>query len=390
MSVESQLPGRCVLIAIPVLLLGGTEIQTLSLVKALISGGFKVTVVCYHEYDHSIVDRFEAAGAKVLLMRYERTKGLWQLAKGLMKVYRDRKPDIVHVQYIAPGLIPIVAAKLAGIKTIYATVHIAGRIAYGLKAKILLRLASSLCTAFFCVSKGVEEFWFGSSELFDSMTADKKRKHFTIYNAVDTVKIAQIVAQANSEGLRGLLDIKGKSVVGIVGRLARQKGHAILLDALPEVIKGFPNVALLVIGIGPEEKVLRQQAQALGLEDHIIWLGEKRQEEVFQLYGIMDILVMPSLYEGFGLTATEAMAAGLPVVGTSVDGLCEIIKDNVTGYVVPAGNASELARAILKLLGDDDLSRRMGVAGRQRVAELFSCKKFGESWLGAYRGLSSH
>lgn len=378
---------KSVIITIPVLLIGGTEIQTLSLVNVLVGGGYKVTVCCYYEYVQSMVEQFEAAGAKVILMQYERAKGLWHLANGLIKLFRKLSPDIIHVQYIAPGLIPIIAARLSGISTVFATVHIAGRIAYGVKAKILLRLAALLCTAFFCVSKGVEEFWFGDSEIFDLRTADKKRKHFTIYNTVDTGRIAQSIEDANRDELRALLGVRGKLVMGIVGRLSYQKGHVILLNALSKVLKGFKNFSLVLIGTGPEEEPLRETARHLGIEHHIIWLGEKEQEEIFQLYSIMDIFIMPSLYEGFGLTAAEAMAAGLPVVGTSVDGLSEIIEDNVSGYLVPPEDAAELAKAILKFLSDRDLAKRMGEEGRRRIEKVFSFERFSASWLGAYRRL---
>lgn len=375
---------KTVIIAIPVLLVGGTEIQTLHLLRALTGAGYSVTVCCYYEYDVTMVAQFEEAGAKVFLMKYERTEGLWHLAKGLLKIFKERKPDVVHVQYIAPGLVPIFAARLAGIKTIFATVHQPGS-PYGLKAKLLLRTAARVCTAFFCNSLAVEKSWFGDSKIFDPADMKAKRKHFTIYNAVDVDKIRQITSKCDKEQMREKLQITGKKVIGFVGRLRHEKGLDILLDALQHVIKVHPDTLLLVIGKGPDRESLKLIADSLKLQKHIIWLGQKSPEEVYQLYSIMDVVAVPSLFEGFGLVAAEAMAAGLPVVATKVEGLTEVIEDGVTGILVPPGNSQALAKAITELLVNQDRALQMGQKGLQRVQEHFSIEKFKESILAAYR-----
>ena len=132
------------------LLVGGTEIQTFNLVKVLVSEGYHVSVSCYYEYDETMVSTFRSAGAKVILMELERSDGMLSLFCKLRVLFKEIKPDIVHVQYVAPGLVPILAAKLGGIRAIFATVHQPGR-PYGMKAKLLLRLGACLSTAFFCV-----------------------------------------------------------------------------------------------------------------------------------------------------------------------------------------------------------------------------------------------
>lgn len=383
-----------VMIATPVLLMGGTEIQTLSLVRVLGGAGYRVKVCCYYEFDPSVMDWFKEAGAVTVPLRLDRSNGgfgpsrIWELILRLNAIFRECRPDILHVQYLAPGLVPIIAARLAGISTIFATVHIAGRIAYGWKAKLLLRIAASLCTAFSCVSKGVEEFWFGSSELLDPQRINRARKHFTIYNGFDATVVSHVVDNANREKLRSSLGLTNQWVVGIVGRLSRQKGHAVLLDAMAEVVKKMPNVVLLIVGDGPERVSLKEKAQSLGIGQHVFWLGVRQQKEVFELYAVMDVVTMPSLYEGFGLAAAEAMAAGLPVVGTKIEGLSEIIEDDVTGYLVPTGSARDLATALVQLLSKPDLGRRMGQKGQKRVQECFSMERFSSSVLAAYREFS--
>ena len=106
-----------VLVGIPMLHTGGTEMQTLNLVRVLAAGGHRVCVCCYYEYDVTMVAELEAAGAEVLLLKLERSAGLWNLVRRLRAVFERRQPDLVHIQYVAPGLAPIVAARLARFTT---------------------------------------------------------------------------------------------------------------------------------------------------------------------------------------------------------------------------------------------------------------------------------
>ena len=376
---------RHVLIGLPVLLVGGTEVQTLSLVRVLLSGGYRVTVCCYYEFDEEVVMWFQKAGAEVLLLRLIRNLQQFSifstlsLVRLLLSLFRRIKPDIVHVQYLAPGLIPIVTARLARVPIIFSTVHIAGSIVYGEKAKMLLRLAALLCTRFICVSRGVEEFWFGDSEIFDPDNVNKSRKHFTIYNAIDTVAIANAVNAVDKNKMKEMLGIAGRPVIGIVGRLAHQKGHNVLLDAMARVIKEFPDVVLIIIGEGPERQKLGEKALALNINKNILWMEAQPQNKVFEFYAIINIFAMPSLYEGFGLTAAEAMAASVPVVATKVEGLSEVIEDGVSGYLVPAGNSLAFGEAVIKLLKDPQKAKAIGQNGYKRVKKLFSLKNFSDS-----------
>jgi glycosyltransferase involved in cell wall biosynthesis len=383
-----------VILCTPVLLLGGTEIQMLTLVRTLITGGHKVAACCYYEFDEYVVDQFKDVGAQVFLLKIDRSNGYFgvkktcELMRKLVHCFGEYKPDIVHVQYLAPGLLPIIAARVAGVTTVFATVHIAGSIAYGWKAKFLLRIGAQLCTTFFCVSKGVEEFWFGKSKVFNPEHIQYRRKHYTIYNAIDAEKIWEVVGGVDRERVKEGLGIAGRPVIGIVGRLAVQKGHTVLLDAVKEVVTKNHDVILVIIGDGPDRDSLKLKAQSLGIEKSILWFGTMMQEEMFKLYGIMDVFVMPSLYEGFGLTAIEAMAAGLPVVGTEVAGLSEIIENGVTGYLVSVGDSQELSRCLNYLITNPDQAQRMGQHGKHRVRRLFSIDHFTNSMLFLYQSQS--
>lgn len=376
-----------VLIAIPCLFLGGTEMQTLNLARVLVSAGYRVTICCYYEYDAGMVQRFEVVGVDVLLMKYERVAGLWHLAKGLIRLFNKKRPDIVHVQYLAPGFVPVVAARMAGVKTIFATVHQPGS-AYGLKARLLLRMAARFCAAFFCISRSAEESWFGESEVLDPKAIKTRRKHFTIYNAVDIGGMENVIQSVDRDVLRRSQQIDKRKVIGVVGRLRWEKGQKVLLLAMSEVIRKCPDALLMVVGDGPDMADLKKTAARIGIQDHVIWTGAKKPDEVWRLYAIMDIIAVPSLFEGFGLVAAEAMAAGLPVVASEVDGLREVVEDRVTGYLVPAKDERALAERLIQLLNHPVQAQTMGRNGGERVSRLFSMEYYSNSIREVYKHIT--
>ncbi len=329
-----------------------------------------------------MVSEMEAAGARVVLMNLDRSAGLWHLLKKLRSSFTKERPDIVHVQYLAPGLVPILAARLAMVPTVFATVHQPGR-TYGWKAKSMLQTAARLCTAFFCNSLTVEKSWFGDGELFDPQQG-RRRRHATIYNAVDAERIACIAENADRKALREELGVGGGPVVGMVARLRWEKGQKVLLEAMVKVVCQVPGSVLLMVGDGPEREDLQRLAGELGIAGNVRWLGQKSTDEVFRLYSIMDVVAVPSLFEGFGLTAAEAMAAARPVVASAVDGLTEVVVNGETGILVPANNAAELAASLISLLTSREKARKMGRKGQERVASHFSVQKFSELTLAAY------
>jgi glycosyltransferase involved in cell wall biosynthesis len=361
--------------------------QTLNLVHVLVSEGYHVIICCYYEYDETLVSMFRSAGARFVLLSLKRSNGMFYLIRALRRIIKSQQPDIVHVQYLAPGLIPIIAAKLSGVNRIFVTVHQPSS-PYGFKAKLFLRLGAYLATVFFCVSESAEESWFGNSEVFNPQYVNRKRKHFTIYNAVDVNTIIQTIDSSNSRNLRKSLGLDGRPVIGIVGRLRTEKGQAILLKAMIDIIKAIPKVLLLIIGDGPDRDQLGKEAKILGIADHVLWLGAKKPPEIFELYSLMDIVAVPSLFEGFGLTATEAMAAGRPVVASNVEGLREIVEHGKNGYLVPPGDSKALSKYLVGLLSNPSKAQTMGEASRERVKQQFSQERYSEATLAAYRYFS--
>ena len=376
----------------PMVLQGGTEVHTLSLIRVLVGLGFAVTVCCYYEYRDAMVSNYEMAGARVLLLKRRRNialrsslRELLSLLIDLRKVFSSLRPDVLHVQYVAPGAIPIIAGWLAGVKIIFATVHTAGNTLDGSAAKYLLRFSAMFCSRFVCVSKSAGEHWFGDCETFDPLSGAQYGKHVVIHNGVDLVSIEKTISSVNREKLRKELGLNAVRTIGSVGRLIPLKGYTVLLQAFKEIIEHYPEIALVLVGDGAERRKLELLATELGIASKLRWLGGQPQEKVFELLAVMDIFVVPSFVEGFGLTAAEAMAAALPVVASNVAGLNEVVMEGVSGLLVRPGNPSELAIAILTLLRDPKQSERIGVAGKERVRELFSFDRFQKSYSALYQ-----
>ena len=125
-----------------------------------------------------------------------------------------------------------------------------------------------------------------------------------------------------------------------------------------------------MVGEGPAGAALRAQAERLHLGDRVVFAGLRRDVE--RLLPLMDVFVLPSQYEGFGIALIEAMAAGLPVIGTDVGGVPEIITHQQTGLLVPPGDAQALATAIERFLLDGALAQAMAKAGQRDVCSRFS------------------
>jgi glycosyltransferase involved in cell wall biosynthesis len=359
-----------VVIAIACLNRGGTEMQTLQLAKALVIGGYKVSTVCYFESDSEVVSEYKGVGCDVDLLHLSRNISVYSLLWALRKYFKTKRFDIVHVQYMSPGAIPIFAARCAGIKTIYATVHQMGT-PYGRFAHWMIRISAFFCTRFICVSHAVERSWFGSSR--NDLSEVNGRKHITIYNSIDLDEIDTIRINVNVTKIRSNLGIpENNFVVGAVSRLRYEKGIDILLDAFAYFSSNRETARLLVVGDGPDEKLLKQQALDRDISDKIIWAGKLSRTDALVCMAIMDVVVCPSRFEGFGLTAAEAMAMSKPVIASNVGGLAEVVDHRHTGFLVSSINFVEMADAMNMLQADNDLCMCMGKSSREKVEKQFS------------------
>lgn len=159
-------------------------------------------------------------------------------------------------------------------------------------------------------------------------------------------------------------------LVGTVGRLVERKGQYDLLDAWPNVRSRYPNAHLLLVGDGPERAGLEQYARKLGYTNSIHIVG--RRDDIPDILDLLTVFVFPSHYEGLPGAVQEAMAAGLPIVVTPVDGSKELITDRETGLYAPIRNPDELADKIVTLLTDRELAATLGSNAQQKAFNLYT------------------
>ncbi|MBD3291979.1 MAG: glycosyltransferase [Armatimonadia bacterium] len=157
-----------------------------------------------------------------------------------------------------------------------------------------------------------------------------------------------------------------------VGRLTPEKGVEYLIRALAVLQQGTPDVHLKIVGDGPDRPRLEQQTRDLGVADAVTFTGPKPHEQIPDLMRQSDLLVLPSLSEGFGIVLIEAMATGLPVIATETGGIPEIVRHGENGLLVQARDAQGLAASIETLFGDHRRCRRLAEHGMQIARERFT------------------
>jgi glycosyltransferase involved in cell wall biosynthesis len=213
-------------------------------------------------------------------------------------------------------------------------------------------MASYLVDCMVCVSKD-------SAGLSGDEGVPRRRLR-TILNGVDIRRFAYLGPRPG-----------GPAVV--VARLSPEKDVETLLGAAALAVQEQPSFSLEIAGGGPELPRLERLSGQIGLQGHVRFLGEVR--DVPSVLARASLFVLPSLTEGISLTLLEAMARGLPVVATRVGGNPEVVVDQETGFLVPTKSPQELAQAMLRLRNDPELARRMGLAGRRRVEQVFDVRR---------------
>jgi len=165
-----------------------------------------------------------------------------------------------------------------------------------------------------------------------------------------------------------------KAVILTVGRLVERKGQDMILRAMPHVLTEVPKAVYLIVGTGPMEKALKREVCNTGLERHVVFAGDISHDEIASYYAVADVFAMPSRallekgdVEGFGLVFLEANAYGKPCIGGRSGGVPDAVLDGETGLLVDPWDPMDIARAILRLLKDQDLATHLGGNGRRRV-----------------------
>jgi glycosyltransferase involved in cell wall biosynthesis len=289
------------------------------------------------------------------------------------------KADLIHAHWCLPqGLTGMLCSRVYGIPCVM-TIH--GSDVYGLKipfigtlnAKVMKNVnactANSQRTAQVCGEisgrKDVEIIPMGINPDFFTKSSD--------------VKV-----------LRNKFEIEGESIL-FVGRLIDWKGIDDLISAVPKILKKYPKTKLLLVGAGPLKEKLIKLSKRLDITNNTLFMGEVNQEELPKYYSLADVFVLPSSVnnrgetEGLGVVLLEAMACEVPVVGSNVGGIPDIIRNEETGLLSNQKDPDDLAQKITRLLSDDDLRKRVVKNGLKFVKENFSWEVIANSFIRIYQ-----
>jgi glycosyltransferase involved in cell wall biosynthesis len=344
---------------------GGAEAHLAGIVRALDREAFEPLVACPTRIAGPLRDEL---GPDVELIPID-LRGVrdFRVAPKIARLLARRRIDILHSHLFASSLFASPAARLAGARAVIETPHVSEKWRQGWwKSHFLVdRFVARAVDAFIAVSAANARYLVEVKGL-------PARKVRVIANGIDLATFGKPALAASD--MRQRLEFgETDPVIVVVGRLEPQKGHRVLLDALPLVRAGMANARLVIVGEGSLRGTLETLSRSLGLGDAVRFVG--RQNNVPDWLALAQVVALPSFYEGLPLVALEALAAERPLVATAVDGTPEVVRDGRTGFTVPPGDPARLAQAILRLLRDPALGAQLARAGRELVAREFTHQK---------------
>jgi glycosyltransferase involved in cell wall biosynthesis len=352
---------------------GGSERQVVLLASGLARRGIEPIIAC-------------PAGA--WLAAIEAGIKVWPLVSGkpefanvlrLISSMRSHRVRIVQSHTAVADLLSAAAAMLARVPIRISTRHAlrceclyAGRARRYLIRHISHRITRHAFTAVTAVSEA-------AARANAAHGCPRQKSIVVVRNGVE------IPCGAKQDSLSPMGIPENSWIVACLGRLSPEKGQRFLLQAAALVRKTIPELRVIFAGNGPDRDSLAQIASDLGIRESILFPGWIA--DVAPLLRNADVVVQPSLFEGFGLSIAEAMAAACPVICTSVGGLTELVLDEVTGLLVPPANAEALAAALMQIFREPARAVQLGAAARKRIEQHFSAARMIEDTCNLYKQL---
>ncbi len=376
---------------------GGAARVVQNLLLGLPKDQFEVLLICgTEEMDLLAVKEMSQKGIDVIVDRHlvRRVSPLHDLFCffKLWKFFLNWKPDAVHSHTSKAGIVARFAACAAGVRHIFHTPHghiyrpgseIEGvpRLGFALQ---FLKMLETWANQF---SEKIVTLTYLEKEDAAKIGLAHKEKMVPIYNGIDPEDLRSHAL--SREAARKQWNIPSSAyVVGVVGRFSRVKGHLEFVKAAKWAAPQDPSLLFVLAGEGPEEESLCKFVEEENLKSQIQFWGF--QENVGNVFPALDVLVMPSLYEGFGLSVLEAWAFQLPVIATRVGGLVEVIEEGVSGTLVPPADPETLGRAILDLRRDPARAKKQGWHGYEKLNRMFTLQVMIQSYLRLYQECLSH
>lgn len=335
---------------------GGITSYIISLAKGLSKKGHKVFVASSGGYFVKKLKTDNIAHITIpISTKSELSPKVLFSSIRLLNFARRESIDVIHAQTRVTQVLAFLVSKILRIPYI-TTCH------GFFKKRIGRRLFGAWGRKTVAISEAVREHLVNDFRV-------KKSDIELIYNGIELKKFKNY-SESEKEAIKRELNLKQGPIIGVIARVSPVKGHKYLIEAMRKVIEKVSDARLLIIGDGPAKDEVVSLVERLKIKENIYFFGSVLDAAKF--LSIMDVFVMPSLQEGLGLSAIEALAMKKAVVASDVGGVYTIIKNNATGVLVPPRDSEVLAKAIVDLLGDEQLRVRLGSQGRKLVEDKFS------------------
>jgi glycosyltransferase involved in cell wall biosynthesis len=347
---------------------GGAQRVVSNLALYLQSRGHNVHLVCLRELGVPPIPEARLRESGVRLSALGKRDGFSMAAADrLTEFARSARSDVIHTHNPLVNHYGVLAAFRARVPVVVNTIHGINTLRQTLLANWLFDATCLFTTRVVAVCRAVGEVCRKRLPLSDSRSA-------VIYNGIELDAFLAVPPRHAGSKFR----------FGTVSRLDPIKDHRSLLEAFAQVHSLQPGCELHILGKGETETELRQVAQKLGIGAAVHFRGFSR--EIAAFLAEMDCFVISSLSEGLPMAVLEAMASGLPVVGTAVGGVSELIEDADCGWLSPPGKVGELAKSMLLALSATDLAER-GARARASAVENYSVDTMGRNYLALFEAL---
>lgn len=360
--------------------LAGAQKRAFNLARSLDPSRFEVQIIALNA-GGPLQSEIEAAGIDLRILSFhEETKRLRNLVEiwRLARILRELSPSIVHTFFYWSSVYGTIACRLASVPILITSrTGLYSSQPKGPIFRLIEHIINPLATSVLTISRAVKH-----DTIHDEGIPEHKVE--LIYNGVEIGPISKL---EDREGFRRSLGISpDDSVVVMVANFSAYKRHDTLLEAARAVLRERPDTKFLMVGRESAHlDLLKQMTREFGIDDAVCWTGVR--SDIPDILGISDIGVLCSETEALGNAILEYMDAGLPVIGTRVGGIPEIVNDGETGWLIAVGDAQALGHHLLELLADPDRARQMGAAGGERVRTTFGLEKMVRGYARIYESL---
>ncbi|TWT52322.1 putative glycosyltransferase EpsD [Thalassoglobus neptunius] len=303
----------------------------------------------------------------------------------LVRLFKERQPDLVHTHSSKAGILGRLAARKARVPVVH-SIHGAAfhygqsRVAYG-SYVAAEKYVSRWTEKFICVADAMRDAYLAEG----ISTADR---YVTVYSGFDVDPF--LSTQHDRDAIRQEMGFRPDDVVvGKIGRLFHLKGHEFLIESARQIVRKNPRVKFLFVGDGILRQQFEEQISQYGMSDSFHFTGLVPTTRIPELMSAMDIVAHTSQWEGLARVLPQGLISGKPVVSYDVGGAGEVVIPGETGYLLKRDSIDELTTAILELADDQQLRQRLGEEGRRRFADQFRHQTMTEKIRDVYRDVLS-